>query len=289
MKSDNSLIKEFSNEKFDIIILAGQSNAQGHGMGPVEEPFVASDRIMYLCDNSNIHFEKNEQGEDYLFLPEECQKSIRVAQEVGEFDKPDGQRVGNLSLIFAKKYLNNGLLDDGRKLLIIHSAVGGTGFAKKQWGVGNVLYERLVDMTKVALELNPENRIVAILWHQGEHDAFENADMKYEDRSDFYYSSISSMFDDYFDRFSLKNVPIIAGGFCDEWYLKNKEACDAVIDGTKRFLQAVNGRFVESAGLLSNNQKIHNYDDIHFCRESLYILGEKYYSEFEAILSEKQN
>ena len=289
MKSDNSLIKEFSNEKFDIIILAGQSNAQGHGMGPVEEPFVASDRIMYLCDNSNIHFEKNEQGEDYLFLPEECQKSIRVAQEVGEFDKPDGQRVGNLSLIFAKKYLNNGLLDDGRKLLIIHSAVGGTGFAKKQWGVGNVLYERLVDMTKVALELNPENRIVAILWHQGEHDAFENADMKYEDRSDFYYSSISSMFDDYFDRFSLKNVPIIAGGFCDEWYLKNKEACDAVIDGTKRFLQAVNGRFVESAGLLSNNQKIHNYDDIHFCRESLYILGEKYYTEFEAILSEKQN
>ena len=287
MKSDNGLIKEFTNEKFDIIILAGQSNAQGHGMGPVEEPFVASDRIMYLCDNSNIHFEKNEQGEDYLFLPEECQKSIRVAQEAGEFDKPDGQRVGNLSLIFAKKYLNNGLLDDGRKLLIIHSAVGGTGFAKKQWGVGNLLYERLVDMTKVALELNPENRIVAILWHQGEHDAFENADMKYEDRSDFYYSSISSMFDDYFDRFYLKNVPIIAGGFCDEWYLKNKEACDAVIDGTKRFLQAVNGRFVESAGLLSNNQKIHNYDDIHFCRESLYILGEKYYTEFEAILSEK--
>lgn len=289
MKSDNSLIKEFTNEKFDIIILAGQSNAQGHGMGPVEEPFVASDRIMYLCDNSNIHFEKNEQGEDYLFLPEECQKSIRVAQEAGEFDKPDGQKVGNLSLIFAKKYLENGLLEEGRKLLIIHSAVGGTGFAKKQWGVGNVLYERLIDMTQTALELNGENRIVAILWHQGEHDAFENADMKYEDRSDFYCSSISAMFDDYFDRFSLKNVPIIACGFCDEWYLKNKEACDAVIDGTKRFLQAVNGRFVESAGLLSNNQKINNYDDIHFCRESLYILGEKYYTEFEAILSEKQN
>ena len=237
----------------------------------------------------SIHFEKNEQGEDYLFLPEECQKSIRVAQESGEFDKPDGQRVGNLSLVFAKKYLNNGLLDDGRKLLIIHSAVGGTGFAKKQWGIGNVLYERLIDMTKTALELNVENRIVAILWHQGEHDAFENADMKFEDRSDFYSSSISAMFKDYFERFSLKNIPIIAGGFCDEWYLKNKEACDAVIDGTKRFLKTVDGGFVESAGLLSNNQKIHNYDDIHFCRESLYILGEKYYTEFEAILSEKQN
>ena len=289
MKSNNNLLKQFENEKFDIIVLAGQSNAQGHGMGPVEDPFVASDRIMYLCDNSNIHFEKNEAGEDYLFLPEECQKSIKVAQEAGEFDKPDGQRVGNLSLIFAKKYLENGLLEEGRKLLIIHSAVGGTGFAKKQWGVGNILYERLVDMTSVALGLNPENRIVAVLWHQGEHDAFENADMKFEDRSDFYSSSISAMFQDYFDRFTLKDIPIIAGGFCDEWYLKNKEACDAVIDGTKRFLKTVNGGFVESAGLLSNNQKIRNYDDIHFCRESLYILGEKYYTEFEAILSEKQN
>lgn len=289
MKSNNNLLKQFENEKFDIIVLAGQSNAQGHGMGPVEDPFVASDRIMYLCDNSNIHFEKNEAGEDYLFLPEECQKSIKVAQEAGEFDKPDGQKVGNLSLIFAKKYLENGLLEEGRKLLIIHSAVGGTGFAKKQWGVGNVLYERLVDMTSVALGLNPENRIVAVLWHQGEHDAFENADMKFEDRSDFYSSSISAMFKDYFDRFYLKDIPIIAGGFCDEWYLKNKEACDAVIDGTKRFLKTVNGGFVESAGLLSNNQKIRNYDDIHFCRESLYILGEQYYTEFEAILSEKQN
>ena len=84
MKSNNNLLKQFENEKFDIIVLAGQSNAQGHGMGPVEDPFVASDRIMYLCDNSNIHFEKNEAGEDYLFLPEECQKVFRMSYEEGK-------------------------------------------------------------------------------------------------------------------------------------------------------------------------------------------------------------
>ena len=181
MKSFSGLLKEFTNEKFDIIVLAGQSNAQGHGMGAVKEPFAPSEKICYLQDNANIHFEKDENGVDYLFLPDECEKSIVVAQEAGECDKPDGRKVGNLSLIFAKHYVANGLLQEGRKLLIIHTAVGGTGFAKKQWGVGNVLYERLVDMTQCALDLNPENRIVAILWHQGEHDEFENADMTREE------------------------------------------------------------------------------------------------------------
>ena len=190
----------------------------------------------------------------------------------------------NAPASLSKKYVEAGMLEEGRKLLILRSAVGGTGFAKKQWGVGNVLYERLTDMTKAALGLNPENRIVAILWHQGEHDAFENVGMPDEERSNFYCSSISAMFNDYFDKFGLQNIPFIAGGFVSEWYLKNKQTCDAVYVGMKRFLDTVGGRFVNTEDLPSNNEKIKNYDDIHFCRQSLYTLGERYFAQFEEII-----
>ena len=35
--------------------------------------------------------------------------------------------------------------------------------------------------------------------------------------------------------------------------------------------------FVESYGLLSNNQKIGDGEILHFCRESLYESGHRYY------------
>ena len=280
MKSSNTLLKKFENEKYDIVVLAGQSNAHGHGLGPVENEFVPDERISLLTDDADICFKKDENGQDYLYLPEKCKKHISIATEFGT---PEN-KTGNFALIFAKKYLERGFLKEGRKLLILRAAVGGTGFAKKQWGVGNVLYERLVDMTKVALDLNPENRIVAILWHQGEHDAFENAGMPAQERSNFYFNSITAMFNDYFDKFGLQNIPFIAGGFVSEWYLKNKDTCDAVYAGMKKFLCDVGGKFVNTEDLPSNNEKIKNYDDIHFCRESLYTLGERYFAQFEEII-----
>ena len=40
-------------EKYDIIILAGQSNAQGQGRGPVTKEFVPDERIHFMKDDSN--------------------------------------------------------------------------------------------------------------------------------------------------------------------------------------------------------------------------------------------
>lgn len=283
MKIDNSLLEQFKHEKFDIIILAGQSNAMGCGLGSVANEYEPCERIMHLYDDANFHFEKDADGNDYLWIPEECQRNIGIASESGE----GNNKVGNFSLIFAKLYLDRGLLEAGRKLLIVKAAVGGTGFAKKQWGVGNVLYERIVDMTKTALDLNFENRVVAILWHQGEHDAFENENMSNHERYTFYLSSISAMFMDYIDKFALHNVSIVAGGFCAEWYLKNKNNCDVIMSATRDFLQNVGGAFADSEGLLSNNEKNNNGDDIHFCREALYELGDRYFKSFLKLKNEK--
>ena len=35
-------------EKFDIIIQGGQSNAEGGGLGPVEQEYQPNDKILYL-------------------------------------------------------------------------------------------------------------------------------------------------------------------------------------------------------------------------------------------------
>ena len=281
MISLNDRIANCAKEEFDIIILAGQSNAWGCGIGEVKREFVPDARILMLCDDANAHFEKDEHGEDYLFIPSVVNKSITIAAE--------REKTGNFALIFAQKYLESGRLEAGRKILIINAAVGGTGFAKKQWGIGAPLYDRLCDMTKAALNLNGKNRVVTILWHQGEHDAFENSSFSDDERYAFYHSSISAMFKDYIKRFSLDGIPVVAGGFCGEWYEKYKNNCDIVIKATKAFLAENNGGFAESVGLLSNNEKNHNGDDIHFCREALYILGERFYLIFEEISNEKQD
>ncbi|MGN1051942.1 MAG: sialate O-acetylesterase, partial [Candidatus Scatosoma sp.] len=256
-------------------------------------------RICWLNDDSAPHFEKATGGageKEVLRLTLPAEMCVSVAEEpVGEAGK-----TGKLALWFAKKYVADGRLKEGRKALIVNAAVGGTGFCRKEWGVGNVLYNRLTEMTDYALSLpcgdaqeQGENAIAAFLWHQGECDSFENADLPAETKYETHKANLEAMFGDFALRFAdriagNKKLPIIAGGFCDEWYLKNKRQCDAVLRAIKEVCRAPRdgnfaGAFVPTDGLLSNNQKTGNGDEIHFCRESLHILGERYYRAFAAL------
>ena len=97
------MLKNFSKEKFDIIIQAGQSNSEGCGFGVVENPFEPNELIWYLNRDFTI-----------------SQAAERVI----------GNNIfGDFSLAFATCYIKNGFLTAPRKLLIIRAAVGGTGFS----------------------------------------------------------------------------------------------------------------------------------------------------------------
>ena len=61
-------MKNMCEEKFDIIIIAGQSNAEGFGVGPVECEYVPSDRILWLKDDADAHFEQVNGKEDPLII-----------------------------------------------------------------------------------------------------------------------------------------------------------------------------------------------------------------------------
>ena len=271
-------MRNMCEEKFDIIIIAGQSNAEGYGVGPVDCEYVPSDKILWLKDDADAHFEQV-NGKDVLSLKENPTKTISVAEEPeGEFGK-----IGKLSFIFAKNYMNQYLKSD-RKILIVNCAVGGTGFARPEWGVGNVLHNRMIDLVSYALSLNNENKVVAFLWHQGECDSFENAEWDVYKKYSVHKNNLINMMNDVYSNIKAK-VPFIAGGFCDEWYYTEKTPCDAVLKAIKEVCLLFNGAFVETKGLISNNQKIANGDTIHFCRQSLYKLGNMYFEEYNKLLN----
>ena len=260
-------------DKFDIIVLGGPSNAAGCGKGPVENAYVPSEQILCLTDDTCLTY-RNE-GDKMVIDKVNPPTATRVT--VAEEAEADGWKLGKFVLPFAARYAA-GCLQPGRKVLIVDASEGGTGFARKEWGIGAPLYDRMVRLTGEALAMNPENRIVAFLWHQGEHDAYENAEWSPQTRYLTHKANMTALLNDFFDRFGW--MPFVAGGFCDEWYLQNKAACDAVLTAIRECCQAVKGGFVETAGLESNHQKVGIDDVIHFSREAQYRLADLYFEKY---------
>lgn len=263
-------------EGYDIIFVAGQSNGEGNGQGESEymPNLVSSDE---LVDTNPISiYEKD--GKTVLDIVVPVVWTIRKAQERVANGKP----FADLSLAFADMYEKK-YLKANRKVLIVKTAVGGTGFSKKQWGVGNILSNRALEMTASVTE-NKNNKVVAILWHQGEHDAFEQAWLSPKERHDFYYGEFIKQMELFRDTFG-KDVPIVTGEFVNDWAGKNKVTCDAVESALKDACVTLkNANCVSSEGLLSNDQKTKNGDDIHFCRESVYELGKRYFSAYDELM-----
>ena len=247
------MLHDFTKDKFDIIIQAGQSNADGTGFGNTDEPYAPDGRVWYL----------NQDG------------TITLGAE-----KVNGNAIqSNFALPFAREYLRAGRLAEGRKLLILRTAVGGTGFLDGRWKLTDDLYLQMMDMIRTALALNPENRLVALIWHQGETDAIYHATF------DQHYNHLTTLLTSVRNTFAVPELPFIAGDFVQHWIGKNSEVCAPVLDAIRAVCrdQAACG-FVETDGLKSNDQEFGSGDDIHFSRRSLYELGRRYFEAFAAIV-----
>ena len=185
------MLKNFSDYAFDIVIQAGQSNAEGCGLGPADDPYAPSDRVWYL-------------NGDFTITP--------------AAEKVTGNEIqSNFSLSFAREYLKNGHLTEGRKLLILRAAVGGTGFLDNHWKLTDDLYLRMMEMIRTALELNSENRLAAFLWHQGETDATNHASF------DVHYNHLITLYRSVTEEFRKPDLPFIAGDFVQHWKNDNIE------------------------------------------------------------------
>ena len=191
--------------------------------------------------------------------------------------------------LYAEEYIRLGLLAKGRKILIVNAAVGGTGFKRKHWGRGEILSERLYEMLELATS-EPQNKMIAFLWHQGEHDVFENLGVPQEELYARYKTSLKEFFQTVRVRYG--DVPVIAAGFSEQYRTQNEEyrkGCDTVSRVTREVFSAIgNAAFIETQDLRSNDQVSGNGDIVHFCRESLYELGHRYFEKFLALQEKKE-
>ena len=252
--------------KFDIIIQAGQSNAEGYGLGAVEKEYIPTDKVWLLDAPKRVTALPDRMDVVYFDEP----FILKIAdEEVGENGK-----IGNFGLTFAEEYNKAGLLQEGRAVLIIRAGVGGTGFWRKEWGVGSLLYNKLVELVDYALSLDGDNRVVGLLWHQGEHDS-----VACNPPENFAASLKEQMLS---LRARYGNMPIVAGDFVNDWKSKNLALCEPIVQKIKEVIaECGRGAFVETADLLSNDQKTGNGDDIHFCRESQHILGRRFFEAYK--------
>lgn len=263
-------------DKLDIIIVAGQSNGEGYGIGPTDEPFCPSADILHMKDTDNQGYVVDEKthGAFHITMPRDY--LIGIAEE----RRSTSGKIGNLGLYFARKYKEECLAKD-RKLLVIQCAVGATGFAKGNWGLGSVLYTRMCEMTKLALSMNKENRLVALLWHQGEHDAIFKPHLTDTEREELHLENLRAQFSDFREKFGV--CPLIMGEFTDEWS-RVFPKFDIIVSAMRRLAEELpQAGLASSEGLPTNNEALGNGDHMHFSRDSLRLFGERYFDIYRLI------
>lgn len=243
-------------DAYDVVILAGQSNAVGYGKGEVD--FEPDERMKELFRNERFNTKRN--------------PSLPLGQYVFKTAGLRPHKMSGFYLFFGKRYVKE-MLRPGRKLLFVRTAVGGTGFSDGCWGRKDHLYLNAVDMAKRIKLGNPDNKIVAILWHQGETDVINSVTKEY------YKENFSSLIRGIRFELNMPYVPFIAGDMVEEWYTQQENA-ENVREAVK---EAINENdycgFVSSQGLCGNGGD----DIIHFSGKSNEILGERYFEEFKRI------
>ena len=270
-------MSNYKETAFDIIIVAGQSNAEGNGACGPDRKYHNADVYQLTDDSLTVY--------GYGLLDYKTKRSFKIKH--AELRKTNFNIASGFAEPFADRYIASGLLKNNRKLLIVKAAVGGTGFSLKQWGVGNPLHRRLCDMLDYVLSLNDKNRLVAFLWHQGEHDTFEQPELDPNARFDFYYKNLKATVEDVRLRYGVPYLPFIAGEMVDSWANQYKTAADAVEKATREVCKNVgNASMVKTEGLLSNAQVLKSSSDTaHFCDKSVSELANRYFDEYKKILN----
>jgi len=241
---------------YDIIIVAGQSNAEGCGLGPVDLPCAPDERVLAMSKEVDA-------AGGYL---------VAVAEERAA----EGISWADFGLPFAREYVAAGLLAPGRKLLLVRAAVGGTGFADKHWGPEDDHYQNMLRMIEAALAMG--GALKALLWHQGETDAcFKESEASYA-------ANLRTLLRGVRERFGAPALPFVAGDFVQQWERDNAAVCAPVVAALRSLCAAeAPAAFVETTGLASNEEAIGNGDTIHFSRAAQYALGKRYFEAWRGI------
>ena len=142
----------------DVILLAGQSNAQGNGK-PFSPVLDFGDPRVQQLGSFGVYANLVTPAIDPLIAP----------------FATDPTTMG-FAMPFARLYAAS--IPSNRRVLLVPCAVNGTGFSGTanpygQWSMNHVgleLYELAIRQANLAIAAGPNNRFAGVLWHQGEAD-----------------------------------------------------------------------------------------------------------------------
>ncbi|EEW5075097.1 DUF1737 domain-containing protein [Escherichia coli] len=177
-------------EYYLVVVLAGQSNSMAYGEGlPLPETYDRPDpRIKQLARRSTVIPGGAACKYNDIIPADHCLHDVQNMSGVNhpKADLSKGQygTVGQ-GLHIAKKLLP--FIPANAGILLVPCCRGASAFTtgadgtysesvgasenSLRWGVGKPLYQDLVSRTKAALAKNPKNRLLAVVWMQGEGDA----------------------------------------------------------------------------------------------------------------------
>ncbi|ELH4478596.1 sialate O-acetylesterase [Salmonella enterica] len=176
-------------EYYFVIPVAGQSNMMAYGEGlPLPDTLDAPHpRIKQLARRATVTPGGAAcQYNDVIPLdhcPHDVQNMSRQNHPKADLKKGQYGTVGQ-ALHIAKKLLP--YIPEEAGILMVPCSRGGAAFtqgadgafnaksgateASARWGTGKPLYQDLISRTKAALDKNPKNRLLAVVWMQGEFD-----------------------------------------------------------------------------------------------------------------------
>ncbi len=292
---------------YDIIIVAGQSNAVGYG-GPyfydpysVEHPEIDAliKQIGRYADNDNkiipATFQevlKDYSGNAIISNGQPVYDDVKYDAlehwEVGQYVQNKTRHTMGLAIPFARRYAF-GSMTGNRQVLIIPAAYGGSSI--KEWlgymetdrtrNAGGSLYDDMKARIEIALNAGGEdfdNRIVTFIWQQGEADLISMTDDEYIDKLDELLSKFHTDFP------NAQNVPVLIGEFTPDWLENEPRNWTKKISRISALKNYANNNrlisFVESSGLKSKYASGVDTDPvqrIHFDAQSLVDMGRRYY------------
>jgi len=174
-------------KKYMIVCVAGQSNAVGYDESAVAQDYCAQ------FDGARIR-QLGLHGEDNLrIIPlGACAQSY---QDMRPFGHPKNPEAGTKGIHLPLAHLLLRHIPEDYGVLMISCAYGGSGFTVGElgpyekerlapaagvwrWGAASNYYQGMKDRIAYALDLNPENRFLGVVWCQGEHDNGDAAGQK---------------------------------------------------------------------------------------------------------------
>jgi len=256
-----SVSQEPSEEVYDVFLIAGQSNT-----------------LNGCCKDPNI------QKNDSLILQlgrfdDENLKVIPAREPLAHHNaKPN--RIG-FAMTFAKLYKDK-YLEEGKKILLIPTGHGGTGFIDNHWNPGDDLYEDAMMRVNYVFEKYPQSKLKAILWQQGEKDVNQ--------KSDHYRENLDTMIVQIRKDIAAADVsvPFFMGGMVPYWVEKKKRR-----EVQQRYIRKTSERHPNVWYVDPNNpftiKKAKNKDDeIHYDAKGQVELGERYFLQYEVFRKKEE-